>query len=63
MVPPRKRRYVYIFIGLINHYKERCDRRSHTLHSLTKLTLVSVKFILTSVKQEASDEIKKVVSK
>ena len=58
MAPPINRKYVRIFIGMINYYRYIWYRRSHMLQVLTKLTSVFVKFKWTSVEQEVFDEIK-----
>ena len=63
MYPPRKRKDVRRFIGMINYYRDISSRKSHTPQELIKLTLVCVKFKMTSVEQEAFEETKQIVAK
>ena len=46
------------FIGLLKHYFNMCERHSHTLEPLTKLTSNKLKFKWNKVKQKLIVEIK-----
>ena len=63
MPPPNNIKEVRRLIGLLDYYRDMLAIRSQKLQALTKLTPVSVKFILTSVENETFDEIKQIVAK
>ena len=63
MAPPTSRKEVRKFIGVINYYRNMWPRRSHALATLTILTSIKRTFKCTQVKQDASDEIKRIVSR
>ena len=50
-------------MGVINYYRDMWPRRSHTLAPLTKLTYIKRKSRWTQVKQDAFDEIKRIVAR
>ena len=49
-------------MGVINYYRDMWPRRSHTLAPLTKFTYIERKFKWTEVKQDAFDEIKRIMA-
>ena len=61
--PPKTRRELRKFIGMINYYRDMWEKRSVTLAPLTSLTSESTKFKWTEKEQKAFDDIKKILSK
>ena len=50
-------------IGVLNYYHDMWERLSHTLSPLTNITSSKVKFKSTKIKQDAFDEIKRIVAR
>ena len=61
MKPTTTRKKVQKFIGVINYYRNMWPRQSHTLAPLTGLMYIKRKFKWTQVKQDAFDEIKRIL--
>ncbi len=62
IAPPKTRKQVRSFIGMINYYRDMWPKRSHLLAPLTILTSKNVKFKWTDEHQKAFDEIKTVIA-
>ena len=63
MKPPNYQKYARKVIGVVNYYRNMWARCPHTLAPLTKITSNKVKFTLTKIKQDAFDEIMRVVAR
>ena len=63
IAPPKTRKQLRRFIGLINYYKDMWHKRSETLAPLTALTSKTVKWRWTEVEQKAFDAMKKILGK
>lgn len=63
IAPPKTRKQLRSFIGLINYYRDMWSKRSELLAPLSTLTSDKNKWKLTSVEQEAFDKIKQVLSR
>ena len=63
MNPPKNKKQVRSFIGLVNYYRYMGAKQSNLLQPLTALTSNKVKFKWTFVEQKAFDEIKKIVTR
>ena len=63
MTPPKKKKQVCAFIGLVNYYRYMWAMRSYLLQPLTVLTSDQVKFKWIDVEHKAFDEIKRVVTR
>ena len=63
MKPPTYRKEVQNFIGVINYYRNMWPRGSYTLASLTRFSSIKRKYKWTQVKQDAFNEIKKIVDR
>ena len=63
MKPPTSRKEVRNFIGVINHYRNMCPRRSHTLAPLTRLTSIKRKFKWAQAEQDDFKKIKRIVAR
>ena len=61
MMPPKNKKQVCSFIGLVNYYRDIWAKQSHLLQPLTVLTSNKVKLKWTVVKQKVFDEIKWIV--
>ena len=62
IAPPKTRKQVRSFIGMINYYRDMWPKRSHLLAPLTNLTSKNVKFKWTEEHQKAFDEIRTVIA-
>ena len=62
MKPPTSRKEVHKFIGVANYYRDVWSRRSHLVVPLTNIKSSKVKFKWTKTEQDASNEIKWIVS-
>ena len=63
IAPPKTRKQLRSFIGLINYYKDMWHKRSDTLAPLTRLTSKTVKWRWTHVEQKAFDDMKMILSR
>ena len=61
--PPKNRKQLRGFIGMVNYYRDMWRSRSHILAPLTKLTSDKVPWKWTDVEQKAFDDMKKAISK
>ena len=50
-------------IGVVNYYRDVCSRRSHGLVPLTRITSNKGKLKWTKIKQDAFDEINRIVAR
>ena len=62
LAPPKTRKQLRSFIGMVNYYRDMWPKRSHLLSPLTNLTLKNVKFKWTDEHQKTFDEIKTVIA-
>ena len=44
MTPPKNRKEVHEFIGMVNYYIDMCAKRSHLIHFFTALMINKVNF-------------------
>lgn len=63
MTPPKNKRQLRGFIGLVNYYRYMWKHRSHILAPLSAMVGKNAKFQWTEQHQQAFDEIKRLVSK
>lgn len=63
IAPPKTKRQLRSFIGLINYYRDAWIRRSDILAPLAALTGKNSKWNWTEVEQKAFDDIKRIVSR
>ena len=63
MAPPKKRKDVRRFLGIVNYYKDMLEKRSDILAPLSKLTSKNVPFVWGNKEQKAFERIKMVMSK
>ena len=63
LAPPKTRRQLRSFIGVINYYRDMWKGRSELLAPLSRLTSNAVKWQWTEVEQTAFDKVKKIISK
>ena len=63
IAPPKTRKQLRSFIGMINYYRDVWKHRSQLLAPLSKLTSKSIKWKWTEVEQKAFEKIKKVISR
>ena len=61
--PPKTRREVRKFIGMVNFYRDMWRKRSALLAPLTRLVSKNAKFAWTDVEQKAFDDIKRVLGR
>ena len=61
--PPKTKRQLRHFLGMVNYYRDMWRRRSHLLTPLTGLVGKDAKFVWGKEQQQAFDEMKKVISK
>jgi hypothetical protein len=62
IAPPKTRRQLRSFIGMINFYRDVWKKRSHLLAPMTKLMSTKIPFKWTDEEQKAFDEIKNHIS-
>ena len=62
LAPPKTRKQLRSFIGMVNYYRDMWPKRSHLLAPLSSLTSKNVKFKWTEEHQKAFDEIKTVIA-
>ena len=60
--PPRTKRQLRTFLGMVNFYRDMWHRRSHVLAPLTALISKDAKFKWEDKHQKAFDEMKRVIS-
>ena len=58
IAPPKTRRQLRSFLGMVNYYRDMWIRRSHVLTPLTALVSKETKFKWTKLEQDAFDTIK-----
>ena len=63
IAPPKTRKQLRSFLGLINYYRDMWRSRSETLAPLTHLTSKNVKWRWSTIEQKAFDDMKKILSK
>ena len=61
--PPKTKRQLRHFLGMVNYYRDMWRRRSHLLAPLTAMCSAKAKFIWGKDQQKAFEDIKKVVSR
>jgi hypothetical protein len=61
--PPKNKRQLRHFLGMINYYRDMWKRRSHYSAPLTGLVSKTAKFVWGTEQQQAFDRIKKVISR
>ena len=62
IAPPKTRKQLRSFIGMVNYYRDMWPKRSHYLAPLSSLTSKNVKWEWTSIHQEAFDNMKKLIA-
>jgi len=63
VAPPKTKKQLRRFIGMINYYRDMWIRRLEILAPLTRLLSANAKFKWTDVKQAAFDKIKQIVGR
>jgi len=63
LTPPKTKRQLRHFLGMVNYYRDMWQRRSHIMAPLTKLVGKTAKFIWGLEEQQAFEEVKRVISK
>ena len=63
IAPPKTRKQLRSFIGMINYYRDMWIRRAHTLAPLTGMTSAKVKWEWTTEHQRAFDTIKRIMAR
>ena len=63
ITPPKTKRQLRHFLGMVNYYRDMWQRRSHMLAPLTKLVGKTAKFVWGLEEQRAFEEVKRVISK
>jgi transposase InsO family protein len=63
IAPPKTKRQLRHFLGMVNFYRDVWRRRSHTLAPLTGLVSKEAKWIWGKAQQDAFDEMKRIMSK
>ena len=63
IAPPKTRKQLRSFIGMVNYYRDMWPKRSHYLAPLSTLTSKNVKWEWTDVHQEAFENMKKLIAK
>ena len=63
MAPPKTRRQLRSFLGLVNYYRDMTKRHSEIIAPLTKMTSNKIHFKWTKVEQQAFETIKLAISK
>ena len=58
MMPRTNRKQVWLFIDVVNYYRDIWARQSHLLHILTAVMSYKAKFKWTDVEDKAFDDIK-----
>jgi hypothetical protein len=63
IAPPKMRKQLRSFIGMINYYRDMWIRRAHTLAPLTGMTSAAVKWEWNAKHQLAFDTIKRIMAR
>ena len=63
IMPPKNKKYVHSFIGLVNYYRDMWAKQPHILQPLIGLTSKKLKFKWKVVDQKLFDEIKRIVAR
>ena len=63
IAPPKNKRELRRFIGMVNYYRDMWIRRSHVLTPLTQLTSLTAKWQWGEEEQNAFELIKKIISR
>ena len=61
--PPKTKRQLRRFLGMVNYYRDMWRRRSHTLAPLTQMSSDKAKFKWGPEQQKAFEEIKRIMSR
>ena len=62
IAPPKTRKQLRSFIGMVNYYRDMWPRRSHLIAPLSSLTSKNVKFKWTAEHQKAFDDVKLMIA-
>ncbi len=63
IAPPKTRKQLRKFIGMVNYYRDVWPHRAHLLAPLTKLTSDKIPFKWTEEHQQAFDDMKRIIAK
>ena len=63
ILPPKTRRQLRHFLGMVNYYRDIWKRRSHILSPLSRLVSKLVKFQWTEKEQKAFQDAKRMIQK
>ncbi len=63
IAPPKTRKQLRKFIGMVNYYRDVWPHRAHPLAPLTKLTSDKIPFKWTEEHQQAFDDMKRIIAK
>ena len=63
IAPPKTKKDLRKFIGIVNYYRDMWIRRSHVLAPLARLTSKTAKWSWGAVEQKAFDDIKRIISR
>lgn len=63
LVPPKTRRELRRFIGIVNYYRDMWIRRSDILAPLSRLTSSTIKWQWTEVEQKAFETMKRIIAR
>ena len=63
LTPPKTKRQLRRFLGMVNYYRDMWKRRSHLIAPLTAIVSPTAKFVWTKECQKSFDDIKKVISR
>jgi hypothetical protein len=63
IAPPKTKRELRRFIGIVNYYRDMWLRRSDTLAPLSKLTSKTAKWQWTDIEQNAFEKMKRIISR
>jgi hypothetical protein len=63
LLPPKNKKQLRHFLGMVNFYRDMWRRRSHLLAPLTELVSNKKNFVWGTEQQKAFDEMKRIISK
>ena len=63
ILPPKTKKQLRRFLGMINYYRDMWKRRSHILSPLSKLISKNIKWKWTNIEQKAFEEAKQMIQK